>query len=534
MATFSGTVSSDFMKLISVEDIKKTGLIDYAATDFLSLRSSLVDYIKAVFPLDYDRFIESDQGMMLAEMMAYVGAVASLKSDLLANENYLRTARKRSSIKKLLSLIGVRLRGPIAAAANAKITWDPAPTWTKLTDELDISVSQRVKNITSADDSGPVSYSLYKVLSDGNVDIANSTGNMTLLGSEAEGDASAVFTNLVLLEGALVSEEGVFTSVDAAKVISLQEGPVIEGSVSLMVSGASDTSGVYTSVENLFFASGASHKIFQIVYDVDYNATVLFGDNTFGQAPGVGDRYIVTYRVGGGTRGNIPNEYLNAPVDGTLNSAAVKGTVENVSLATGGSDAETLDHAKKYAPLTFRRQDRLVTLQDIESFANSYITSYGSIGKATAATRRAYSSANIIDIYVLEKANDTQLRRATPTFKTTLLTAMNEKKMLTDEFVIVDGLIRTLDIEVTVRVDKENKQKEELVKLQVRDKVLDYFRVDNRLFGQAFLHQDLNREVFNLPLVRYSTIDNITSEKISVDFNEIIQLNNLKINVIYV
>tara|TARA_Y100000296_G_scaffold86097_2_gene124629 strand:+ start:2479 stop:4107 length:1629 start_codon:yes stop_codon:yes gene_type:complete len=542
MATFSGMVSSDFLKLASIDDTKKTDTIDFAATDFLSLRQALVKYIKASYPLDYSRFIESDQGMMLAELMSYVGAVASLKVDMLANENYLRTARKRSSVKKLLDLIGVNMKGPISAAANAKITWDFAG-WAHGNDRLVISVGDRVKNITSAEDAGPLSYTLYKVTPNGFVDVANSQGSITLDDNESEnptdlGGDGNIFSNLVLLEGALAVEEGTFGLTETAKFVALQQSPVVEGSVEVFVQGGPATSGVYTKVDNVFFASGSTDKIYQVIYNDDYKATVSFGDNTFGQSPNTNDRYVITYRVGGGTRGNIPNEFLNVPIAGTLHpnsgpTVAKTGTLENVSQGTGGSDAETLEHAKKYGPLTFRRQDRLVTLPDIESFANSHISSYGSVGKATAATRRAYSSANIIDIYVLEKANELQLRRATPAFKSSLLAAMNEKKMLTDEFVVVDGLIRTMDLVVTISLDREFKPQEELIKLTVRNKILDHFKVDNRSFGQRFIPQDLNREIFNIPEVRFSSIDNI-SNIIQLDFNEIIQLNNFSINVEYV
>ena len=536
MVTFSGTVASDFMKLVSVPDTKKAGLIDYAATDFISLRTALIKYIKAVYPLDYSRFIESDQGMMLAEMMSYVGAVASLKADMLANENYLRTARKRSSIRKLLNLVGVRLKGPISAAANAKLTWDPVPGWGAApNDELVISVGNRVKNVTSAEDGGPLSFTLYKVLPSGNVDLANATGGLSLYKAEADDPGTgSTFTNLALLEGALVAEEGTFTTTDVARTVSLQESPVVEGSLNVFVKGESSTSGVYSHVDNIFFASGASDKVFQIVYDENYKATIVFGDNTFGTAPNMNDTYLITYRVGGGTRGNIVNELLNVPIAGALGASVPEGTLENVSQGTGGSDAETLQHAKRYGPLTFRRQDRLVTLEDIEVFANTYITTYGSVGKATAAVRKAYSSANMIDVYVLEKANNTQLRRATPAYKTSLLTAMNEKKMLTDELIIVDGIIRTLDLVMTIRLDTTYKPEEEVIKLRVRDRVLDYFNIDNRSFGETFFPQELNRLIFSIPEVRFSTVDNIPGDFLSVDFNEIIQLNNLSINVTYV
>jgi hypothetical protein len=98
--TFKNTAQSDFMKLVVFPDDKKASLINYASSDFLSLRDALVDYIKAVYPLEYDYFVESDLGMMLIELVAYMGAVMSLKADFLANENYLATARDRNSIKK--------------------------------------------------------------------------------------------------------------------------------------------------------------------------------------------------------------------------------------------------------------------------------------------------------------------------------------------------------------------------------------------------------------------------------------------------
>jgi len=104
---FSGTISSDFMKLAPLALNRRMDLIDFAATDFLSLRDSLISYIKAVYPDDYKYFVESDLGMMFIELAAYMGSVLSMKADMLANENYLSTAQQRASVKKLLELIGI-------------------------------------------------------------------------------------------------------------------------------------------------------------------------------------------------------------------------------------------------------------------------------------------------------------------------------------------------------------------------------------------------------------------------------------------
>lgn len=60
--------------------------------------------------------------MMLVELVAYMGHILSYKTDFLANESFLKTARMRDSVKKLVQLIGVKMRGPLAAAADARIT----------------------------------------------------------------------------------------------------------------------------------------------------------------------------------------------------------------------------------------------------------------------------------------------------------------------------------------------------------------------------------------------------------------------------
>jgi hypothetical protein len=536
---FKGTVTSDFMKLVSVNDADKENQINFASTDFVTLRNSLINYIRAVYPLDYNYFVESDFGMVLIELVAYMGHVLSYKADYLANENFIRTARDRNSVKDLLQLIGVRMKGPIAAAADAKLTLASIPGLSNPGEYIQITPQNRVVTITSPEDGLPITFTLYKVAADGDIDVANSTGDINLF--DAERSSATVFNNLVLLEGSLVVDTGTFADTEALKSVKLQQSPVIEGRVQVFVTSPGNTNGIYKQVNNIFYASGTDAKVFQLISDDDYGATVVFGDNNVGRNPAIGDQYTITYRVGGGTRGNIGQGLLNAQIttanytnpDGDITIAGITGTVQNTSKGTGGSDAETVENAKRYAPLAFRSQSRLVTLDDYKAFVNNYISSYGSIGKATAATRRAYSSANVIDIFVLEKANNLQLRKATPEYKRQLLEAMQDSKMLTDELVVVDGLIRTLDLNITLRLEKKYQYLEANIRQQVRNKIETFFNIDNTDFAKAFNPEDLMYSIFEVPEVRYATIDNV-KESIKVDFNEIVQLNNYTLNITYV
>ena len=135
-------------------------------------------------------------------------------------------------------------------------------------------------------------------------------------------------------------------------------------------------------------------------------------------------------------------------------------------------------------------------------------------------------------MYVLEKASDLQLKKATISYKKELLDAINAKKMLTDEVVVVDGLVRSLDFHVTIVIDKELKNIEESIKASVRNKILDFFKVDNLSFGKHFVLSDITRQLVDVDKVLYIKIDNLDTD-ISIDYNEILQLNNMVINVNY-
>jgi len=519
---FTGNVNSDYVKLVTIPDSKKSDFIDYSATDFLVLRNKLIEYVKAVYPLEYQNFSESDLGMMLIELVAYMGSVLSLKADMLANENYLRTAKNRNNVKKLLELIGVQMRGPISSVANAKITLNSVSP----TSQVTIPVASRVVTISSPEDGAPLNYTLYKI-TNGAIDTTNQDSSIVLNVSESN-STSSVWTNLAMIEGSLVVETGTFNSVESTKRIELARSPVAEKSVEVYIDTTNDSSGAWQLVDSIYFASGSTDKIFQVVYNDDFSATILFGDGITGKSPSYNATYYIKYRVGGGTRGNINSDIINTILN---SSEGYTGSLENDSMATGGQDAETIDNAKKYAPYTFKRQDRLVTLNDYTTFANTFIGTTGSTAKARAVTREAFSSANTIDIYILQVASNTQLQQATTSFKQELLNAMNEKKMVTDEVVIVDGLVRTLDLVMTVRVNKDMLAKEELIKAKVRNIILSYFNVANMDFGKTLVLSDLARSIFSLNEVVFATVDNLDFDVV-IDFNEIIQLNNFTINII--
>jgi hypothetical protein len=518
-------VTSDFIKLLKDREEEKSEYVDFSVNSFTSIVDALTSYIKAFYPLDYNNFTESDLGVVLIELVAYMGTVLSLKADMLAHENFISLAKNRDSVRKLLELIGVSMKGPISSVANANLEFtDPT------TEDITIPGGNRVVTIVSPEDGAPLNFTLYKTVN-GEIDVANAEGEITLTVAESGGGATRSWNNLALIEGALVHQEGTFSAPNNIQTIELTESPVAEKSVQVYITHPSDASGYWAQEDNLYFASGNTDKIFQVSYNDNFTATVTFGDGNSGKAVPAGATYDIYYRAGGGSRGKISNSVINSSL--TCNGVATEysGTLSNTSVATGGADAESVESAKKYAPLVFKTQNRLVTLEDYNTFCNTFISSTGSTAKAAVATRKAFGSANIIDVYLLEKASDVQLQKASISFKTALLDAMDTKKMITDEIVIVDGLVRTVDLAVTIIIDKELLQKEESIKANVAQALQKFFSPVNREFGQSLSIANVNKTMFNVNDVRFANVDNFGSD-VSVEFNEIIQLNNLVITVV--
>ena len=54
------TAATDFIRTSPIAENLKLQEIDYAATDFLSLKNSLIKYIKAIYPRDFQNFNESE------------------------------------------------------------------------------------------------------------------------------------------------------------------------------------------------------------------------------------------------------------------------------------------------------------------------------------------------------------------------------------------------------------------------------------------------------------------------------------------
>ena len=106
------------------------------------------------------------------------------------------------------------------------------------------------------------------------------------------------------------------------------------------------------------------------VVEVERDATghLRFGDDILGAKPVIGTTFTATYRVGNGTPGNIGAEALRRVVSDLSGISLVR----NPMAATGGTDPESLDQVRQFAPQKFRIQQRAVTAADYAAVAERH------------------------------------------------------------------------------------------------------------------------------------------------------------------
>lgn len=114
--------------------------------------------------------------------------------------------------------------------------------------------------------------------------------------------------------------------------------------------------------------AGRFARAFVVETENDGSAALRFGDAVLGRRPEPGSTLAATYRVGGGSAGNVG---AGAIAHVVTTEGGIKA-VTNPLPATGGTDPESMEAVRLYAPEAFRRQERAVTAADYAAAAGRH------------------------------------------------------------------------------------------------------------------------------------------------------------------
>jgi hypothetical protein len=270
---------------------------------------------------------------------------------------------------------------------------------------------------------------------------------------------------------------------------------------------------------------------------------VIFGNNRAGMIPVQGVESIrVTYRVGGGTRGNIVTGFVGNTavinVEGLEFSVPV--TFRNYTKGEFGYDGDTIDIIRQKLPAFIRTQDRCVTGDDYKTTADQFATPYnGQVGKSTAVLRNYGCAGNVIDLYVLALDGSDGLAVAGNELKVALGQAIDGKKMLTDYVCVRDGSVVSVDVALDITLDKFYRKFEDEIRTRVQRRVTQFFALSNWEYGQTLKDTDLIKALSDIKEAAGFDITFVTDDPenggvvVTTRFNEIIRPDVTTVSFMY-
>lgn len=513
------TVPDDFGVVLSPSNLRK---LDFSGLDYDTARRAIVEYIRTYFPNDFNDFIASNGIIMIMEIVASTVAKLSLRQDLLAQEAYLSTSRTEEAVVNHLALINQRMKRQTPAIVDIECTVDFAT-------QTDIRISAGTQFSITGLDGEQVYYEIYRAPNDWHGDIIIPAGKRGVV--------------VWGLEGRFASPSVELASGNANQKYVIVNDNILEYPIIVTVAvGAmiEEWSVITEPIERY----GPNDKVVEVNF-FGNKAVFRFGDNITGKIPSAGSTLTFNYRVGGGRRGRIGVSQINTSRQ--FSAGAPANTVtsvnfRNISPSSGGIDRETVEEAKRRAPRDYAIQRSIVTSSDYAQAASFYShPAFGSVSKAVTALRTSLN-ANLVEIYVLADGPDNIPVVPNAGLKAGLKTYFSNLNVLTDNVVILDGVLRSVDVDMNVVMDRNVDAS--VIKTRVEAAIDSFFDVNNWEMGEPLYVSNLIDIVEGIDGVSYVDVfapaDNILQTgklaeegSAGIGINQIITEGNRKVGYYY-
>jgi len=256
---------------------------------------------------------------------------------------------------------------------------------------------------------------------------------------------------------------------------------------------------------------------------------IKFGDGKYGEIPKpFEDIYAKEYAVTLGEKGNLAQDKVTT----LMHSISFVESVTNITPATGGSNADSMDDLKKYAPSVFKTRDRAITIEDYESLAKSFSSNI--IQAKAIAGNNGNVQVVIITKDIIEDGGfiNRNLIQDLEEF-------LNSKSLVTVKTQVKSPTIVPLVIEVKI---KSTNEQNELTKAEVEEKLTQeakkYFSViDGGDKGEGYpMGKNITRaDMYKLLNKVDSTLfyDSISfnkgSDRVILDYNSIVKFESLTV-----
>ena len=472
-------------------------VIDYMARDYDSFLQSMRALIPEKLPEWTDYQSEADFGNVLLELFAHMGDILSYYQDRVANESFLGTAQERRSVIQHLRLIGYTLS--TATPASATLTLSVPATVTNV-----MTIRPGDAFATKSQPERPSVRFEYTgkhdlVIDWEELDVNPATNRREYIGLPVE-------EGRLLKDQVLGTADGTpnqrYTLAHSGLILrSLGQGRTINEDIVLFT----DLGGVvekWTLQESLAF-SREGQRDYVIEIDEDDRATLIFGDGVLGAIPAPGAILRATYRVGGGSQGNVAAKTIETIIDAP-ELLLLGGKVTNPMPATGGAARESIAHAVSHAPQVFRSLKRAVTAQDYEALA----LDFKGVGKVLAEG----TSWNVVTLFVAPAGGG----HVSDVLEANLLAYFEDKRPISTIIEIED--VDYVPIYVTAQVGVKSYYNRDDVKEQVQQAVSKLLAFENVNFQQTVYLSKFYEAIEAIDGVAFVNISEFRREGQPADF----------------
>ena len=312
--------------------------------DFDQIKTSIKDYLRANSTFtDFD--FEGSNFSVLIDTLAYNTYITAFNSNMIVNESFLDSATLRENVVSLARNIGYVPRSRTASRA-----------------QVSFNVSTSAVTPTLTLQAGLVCV--------GAIDNTSYTFSVPDNISTTVDNGVASFEEIDIYQGTFLTKQFVVDGSLDQRFI-LNNSYIDTSTISVYVKGVNDTGlGVeYSLVDNILDVNSTSQiYLIQEVQDEKYE--LLFGDGLIGKKLENNSVITVTYIVTDGKEGNGASLFS---FSGSIKDASGGlPSLGNITITTNqssqnGSDIESVDSIKYFAPRIYSSQYRAVTSRDYEA-----------------------------------------------------------------------------------------------------------------------------------------------------------------------
>jgi hypothetical protein len=327
----------------------------YANLDFDQIRDQIKDYLRANSDFsDFD--FEGSNFSVLIDTLAYNTYISSFNANMIVNESFIESAALRENVVSLARNIGYTPRSRTAAKSKISFSVKFSGSSQTVTLKAGLVCVGNTKNTSFV-------FSIPEDIT-ATAPLDNALDNQI-------GARTALFSDIDVYEGSYaVKKFNVDQSLDQRFI--LDNASIDTSTLRVGIKGPLDQ-----GIDNKFVRSDTVFKItssseiyfLQEVRDEKYE--LLFGDGVIGKKPETGSQIVASYIVTNGIEGN---GVVNFSFSGVLRGSSDERISPTTSIvvttnqkAQGGTEIESIQSIKYFAPKTYSSQYRAVTASDYEA-----------------------------------------------------------------------------------------------------------------------------------------------------------------------